>query len=327
MRNAGMYRIPPLTASSPAASFPSHQLIDPKVVYTAIYVLPLYISPASRPSPTLSRDDPVVIRTRITSVLCSTALCSVLTYVILARLPDGALPFSPLHAMGYWPLGIVESAACLALTAILFAAPLYETLLIDGGWEDWRAFGALVRVWTQWTTWRNIVMVCGISPVALLGFDKILTWTQGASDRRDAVPLRFCPIAPLRSHVVDPDHLLVPRHLWARPRPPFLRVPHHPPQGAPRGRRSPFCHSVCLHVSIRRLCHVPLFAVGKLVSHRVGTRILQRNGPPSFLGRRRALLARSWTQHTSQWLEVDSYLLCAFVRRCLLLVERLAALD
>ncbi|TQN72642.1 putative CAAX prenyl protease 2 [Colletotrichum shisoi] len=128
------------------------------VGYTAIYVLPLYISPASRPSPTLSRDDPVVIRTRITSVLCSTALCSVLTYVILARLPDGALPFSPLHAMGYWPLGIVESAACLALTAILFAAPLYETLLIDGGWEDWRAFGALVRVWTQWTTWRNIVM-------------------------------------------------------------------------------------------------------------------------------------------------------------------------
>ncbi|EFQ28668.1 CAAX amino terminal protease [Colletotrichum graminicola] len=128
------------------------------VVYTAIYVLPLYISPASRPSPTLSRDDPAVIRTRITSVLFSTGVCSALTYVILARLPDGALPFGPLHAMGYWPLGIVESAACLALTVTLFAAPLYETLLIDGVWEDWRAFDPLVRVWTQWTTWRNIVM-------------------------------------------------------------------------------------------------------------------------------------------------------------------------
>ncbi|KXH50883.1 CAAX amino terminal protease [Colletotrichum nymphaeae SA-01] len=128
------------------------------VVYTAIYVAPLYISPASRPSPTLSRDDPVVIRTRIRSVLFSTASCSALTYIILARLPDGTLPYGPLHAMGYWPIGILESALCLILTAILFAAPLYETLLIEGVWEDWRGLGPIIRIWTQLTTWRNIVM-------------------------------------------------------------------------------------------------------------------------------------------------------------------------
>ncbi|OLN81509.1 putative CAAX prenyl protease 2 [Colletotrichum chlorophyti] len=128
------------------------------VIYTAVYVLPLYISPASRPSPTLSRDDPRVIRTRITSVLFSTLSCSGLTYLILARLPNDALPIRPLHAMGYWPIGLAESAACLLLTAILFAAPLYEALLIDGLWEDWRVLGPLVCVWTEWTSWRNIVM-------------------------------------------------------------------------------------------------------------------------------------------------------------------------
>ncbi|GKT53543.1 CAAX prenyl protease [Colletotrichum tofieldiae] len=154
------------------------------VVYTAIYVLPLYISPASRPSTTLSRDEPAVIRTRITSVLFSTTLCSALTYVILARLPDGALPFGPLHAMGYWPLGIVESTACLTLTATLFAAPLYETLLIDGVWEDWRTFDPIVRIWIQWTTWRNIVMETNVDLKGPL--------TEEMLFRSASVPLLLC---------------------------------------------------------------------------------------------------------------------------------------
>ncbi|OHE91049.1 CAAX amino terminal protease [Colletotrichum orchidophilum] len=128
------------------------------VMYTAVYVLPLYISPASRPSSTLSRDDPIVIRTRIRSVLFSTASCSALTYLILARLPGDALPFGPLHAMGYWPIGILESGSCLLLTAILFAAPLYEILLMDGVWQDWRGLDPIIRIWTQLTTWRNIVV-------------------------------------------------------------------------------------------------------------------------------------------------------------------------
>ncbi|KAF6802103.1 CAAX prenyl protease (CAAX amino terminal protease) [Colletotrichum sojae] len=128
------------------------------VLYTLIYVLPLYISPSSRPSATLSRDDPRVIRTRVISVLFSTAICSALTYIVLACLPDGALPFSPVHAMGYWPVGLAESGACLLVTAALFAGPLYEALLIDGLWEDWKNLGPIIRVWTQWTSWRNIVM-------------------------------------------------------------------------------------------------------------------------------------------------------------------------
>ncbi|EQB46454.1 hypothetical protein CGLO_14494 [Colletotrichum gloeosporioides Cg-14] len=128
------------------------------VLYTIIYVLPLYISSSSRPSPTLSRDDPRVIRTRVTSVLFSTAICCTITYIVLAQLPDGVLPISPLHAMGYWPVGLAESGSALLLTSILFAGPLYEALLIDGLWEDWKTLEPLTHVWTRWTTWRNIVM-------------------------------------------------------------------------------------------------------------------------------------------------------------------------
>ncbi|KAL0931603.1 prenyl proteinase rce1 [Colletotrichum truncatum] len=140
------------------ASLQSSTVTALLILYTVIYVLPLYVSPSSRPSPTLSRDDQRVIRARITSVLFSTVICSSLTYIVLARLPDGALPISPLHAMGYWPIGFIESSTCLLLTATLFAGPLYEALLMDGLWEDWKTLKPLVHVWTQWTTWRNIVM-------------------------------------------------------------------------------------------------------------------------------------------------------------------------
>ncbi|TEA10764.1 putative CAAX prenyl protease 2 [Colletotrichum sidae] len=128
------------------------------ILYTLIYVLPLYVLPISRPSPKLSRDHPRAIRARVTSVLFSTASCCFLTYLVLSRLPKGSLPGSPLHVMGYWPIGFTESAACLFLTAILFAAPIYEALLLNGLWEDWRTLDPLIRVWTEWTSWRNIIM-------------------------------------------------------------------------------------------------------------------------------------------------------------------------
>lgn len=87
--------------------------------------------------------------------------------------------------MGYWPIGILESALCLILTAILFAAPLYETLLIEGVWEDWRGLGPIIRIWTQLTTWRNIVMVSCIKEapdVSFAPFIGMLIRSQGTFD-------------------------------------------------------------------------------------------------------------------------------------------------
>ncbi|KAI1375752.1 hypothetical protein F4677DRAFT_445916 [Hypoxylon crocopeplum] len=126
------------------------------VIYTFIYVVPFYISPTTRPSPTLSRDAPSVIRARIASVSLACAVCSVITFVILTS-QGRATTAEALHALGYWPLGLVETAKCLLLTAVLFAGPLYEYLVVDEGWRDWLASRPLSVLFSEWITWRNII--------------------------------------------------------------------------------------------------------------------------------------------------------------------------
>ncbi|PHH77590.1 hypothetical protein CDD82_3452 [Ophiocordyceps australis] len=124
------------------------------VIYCLIYLLPLYALPATRPSPIRSRDAPDSIRARIRAVSASTLICSLTTFFIL-RHTD--LPSSPLRHMGYWPVGLSETANVLLLTALLFSAPIYESLLIDGWWRDWVRLDPLGSLWTHWPTWRNLV--------------------------------------------------------------------------------------------------------------------------------------------------------------------------
>ena len=106
----------------------------------------------------MSRDSPIVIRGRITSVSISTALCSVVTFLVLSALSENESS-SALQAMGYWPLGLWDALRSLLLVALLFAAPLYEALLIDGLWKEWTTLRPLYSVWHEWTSWRNLVMV------------------------------------------------------------------------------------------------------------------------------------------------------------------------
>lgn len=61
--------------------------------------------------------------------------------------------------MGYWPVGLVPTLKAFFLTALLFAAPLYETLLVDGGWQDWGRLQPLKDLWKEWPMWRNYVAV------------------------------------------------------------------------------------------------------------------------------------------------------------------------
>lgn len=109
----------------------------------------------------MSRDSPLVIRGRITSVTISTALCSVLTFLILSALSEGGSS-PPLRAMGYWPLGLWDAVRSLLLVALLFAGPVYEALVIDGLWREWMTLQPLYGVWHEWTTWRNLVMVSSL---------------------------------------------------------------------------------------------------------------------------------------------------------------------
>jgi prenyl protein peptidase len=118
-------------------------------------VLPLYASAATRPSPTRSRDAPEAIRARIRAVSFSTAACSVATLLILFCLDVDR--FSPWHLMGYWPVNLVSSAKAVFLTALLFAGPLFECLVVDGEWQQWLRLQPIQHVWSDWPAWRNLV--------------------------------------------------------------------------------------------------------------------------------------------------------------------------
>ena len=127
-------------------------------------MLPFYLSPKTRPSRSLSRDAPPVIRARITSVSISCVICSVSTLVILTSSStssdvEGRSYGETLHWMGWWPLGLAESAKALLLTAILFVGPLYKTLIVDAGWREWMRLGPVYELCEDLITWRNIVAV------------------------------------------------------------------------------------------------------------------------------------------------------------------------
>ncbi|ROW17479.1 hypothetical protein VPNG_00651 [Cytospora leucostoma] len=126
------------------------------VLYTLLYVIPFYLSPKTRPSPTLSRDAPSVIRARITSVTITCVVTSLATFYILVAW-GGYGNADALHALGYWPAGVPEALRALLLTALLFLGPLYESLVVEGGWRGWVALEPVKEVLQEMTAWRNIV--------------------------------------------------------------------------------------------------------------------------------------------------------------------------
>lgn len=64
-----------------------------------------------------------------------------------------------LHLLGYWPIGLAESARAVSLTALLFLGPLFENLVVEDGWRGWIALKPVYELFGEWTTWRNIVAV------------------------------------------------------------------------------------------------------------------------------------------------------------------------
>ncbi|PSR83292.1 CaaX protease [Coniella lustricola] len=127
------------------------------VLYTLLYVIPFYLSSKTRPSPRLSRDAVSVIRARITSVSITCALTSLTTLGVLTRV-GGYEASQALHALGYWPLGLVGASRALLLTALLFLGPLYELLIVEDGWRAWARLEPVRTVFVDWSAWRNYVM-------------------------------------------------------------------------------------------------------------------------------------------------------------------------
>ncbi|KAL8652004.1 MAG: hypothetical protein Q9226_004449 [Calogaya cf. arnoldii] len=126
------------------------------VAYPTLYVLPFYLSPTTRPSPTLSRDAPSVIRARIRFVYVSVTLSTVATVYILATRAN-ASNLDILRLLGWYPIGIVEVAKSFLLTALLFTGPLFERVVVESRWKDWIQGRALHESLSSWIGWRNYV--------------------------------------------------------------------------------------------------------------------------------------------------------------------------
>lgn len=132
-----------------------------QVAYTLIYVVPFYLSSTTRPSPTLARDAPSVIRARIRSVTVSCIVCSITSFVALAAVGEDARlsrSWNALHYLGYMPVGFAETINCLLLTATLFIGPLFEAGIVEGRWRDWIRLRD-VDMLSSWPGWRNLVAV------------------------------------------------------------------------------------------------------------------------------------------------------------------------
>ncbi|KFY20565.1 hypothetical protein V491_03617, partial [Pseudogymnoascus sp. VKM F-3775] len=127
------------------------------VFYTFLYVAPFYLSSATRPSPTLSRNVPSVIKARIRSVTWTCTICTISTFLLLTYLSPSSTPLTTLHLMGYHPTGLLPSLKAILLTATLFLGPLFESAIVEGNWRSWIRLDGLTTLWTDLPTYRNLV--------------------------------------------------------------------------------------------------------------------------------------------------------------------------
>ncbi|KAK3357452.1 hypothetical protein B0T25DRAFT_158838 [Lasiosphaeria hispida] len=155
------------------------------VLYALVYFLPFYASKITRPSITLSRDAPSVIRARIRSVTISCLLCGAATSGILAKAANASV-FDILHLTGIWPAAVLGSGRVLFLTALLFAGPLFSYFIVDSGWREWARLEPFHELWEEWPAWRNIVA----GPV-----------TEELLFRSASVPLMLLAQAPLNQTI------------------------------------------------------------------------------------------------------------------------------
>ncbi|RAK99359.1 CAAX prenyl protease RCE1 [Aspergillus ibericus CBS 121593] len=126
------------------------------VLLTLVYVVPFYVNPTTRPSPTLSRDAPSVIRARIRAVTLSCIISSLAVLWLLNAKDNASLP-EALRFLGWWPVNLVDIARSLLLTAILFAGPLFERGVAEGEWREWVWGNRVTAVLRSWIGWRNYV--------------------------------------------------------------------------------------------------------------------------------------------------------------------------
>lgn len=126
------------------------------MTFTLTYVVPFYLSAATRPSPTLNRDAPSVIRARIRTVTLACIVASTATLYLLLATAKLTI-WDALHLLGWWPIRPFELVRACALTILLFIGPLFEKIFIEGDVDDFRRGRKIVESLSSWQGYRNYV--------------------------------------------------------------------------------------------------------------------------------------------------------------------------
>jgi prenyl protein peptidase len=152
---------------------------------TLAYVVPFYLSKTTRPSPTLSRDAPSVIRSRVRAVTMACAGSTMFILIVVALTGLASLP-EAFKLLGWWPLGILEIIQSLLLTAVLFSGPLFERGVAENGWKSWIRGEGLSETLQSWIGFRNFVAVCVESVDVLVIILLTVMESRALSQRRSS---------------------------------------------------------------------------------------------------------------------------------------------
>jgi prenyl protein peptidase len=97
-----------------------------------------------------------VIRARIRAVTSACIVTSAIVIVVIVRYSN-ATPLETLRLLGWWPIDVLAILRTLLLCAILFAGPLFEAGVVDGGWRGWIRGQHVRETLGSWMGWRNLV--------------------------------------------------------------------------------------------------------------------------------------------------------------------------
>lgn len=145
-------------ASATTCDLQSLTLDPDKILFTLLYVLPFYLSPATRPSPTLNRDAASVIRARIRTVSLA-CLISSLSAFYLITVSGQTTWTETFHLLGCYTVSPLTSIIRpLSLTALLFLGPLFEKFITQDSWRAWLSgLNSLLPTLTSSVGFRNYV--------------------------------------------------------------------------------------------------------------------------------------------------------------------------
>ena len=100
-----------------------------------------------------------MIRARVQLVLLSCGTSALITIYVLTQYVHASRD-ELLRLLGWAPpSAALEVTGPILLTALLFAGPLFERGIVEGGWRDWVTGEALVETLGNWVGWRNYVAV------------------------------------------------------------------------------------------------------------------------------------------------------------------------